>query len=162
MGELDRRGGAGTRAGRNPQKLRRAAAAGLRPVFGRRIDPAGGAAAGPARSWLRPEPGCGHDRQGDDRDSAEVQEQGAGPSGRQGAQPLPQRRRAGRGCESSMAHGCAKRRSSASGIFIRGWTCRANMAAAGRPSSPGSGRAPCRAPTRPLPACGRLWFRAFC
>ncbi|CAK0747652.1 hypothetical protein WCLP8_1840002 [uncultured Gammaproteobacteria bacterium] len=43
------------------------------PVFRRMLDPVGGAAPGPARLWVRPEPGGSDDRQGDDRDTAEVQ-----------------------------------------------------------------------------------------
>ena len=73
--------------------------AGLRSVLGRRLDSAGSAASGPARLRQRSQSRRGDDRQGDDRDSAEVQGPGAGASGYQGPQPLPQCRGACRGCE---------------------------------------------------------------
>jgi len=65
------------------------------PVLGRRVDPARGAAAGPACLWVRPESGGRDDRQGDDRDPAEVQGHAPHPPRHQGPVVLPQRRRAG-------------------------------------------------------------------
>ena len=57
-----RRGAAGARGRRGDPRLSASeGAAGLRPVLRRRVDPAGGAAAGLARLWLGPQPGRGAD-----------------------------------------------------------------------------------------------------
>ena len=59
----------------------RPAAGLLRPVRGRRLPAARGAAARPRSARFRPQPGGGADLQGDDRDPAQVRRQAAGEPG---------------------------------------------------------------------------------